>query len=38
MADNNSRLQALHDLPFGIYGQFYEKYGVQWIFKGDKRK
>jgi PhnB protein len=29
--------QELHDLPFGNYGQFYDKYGVQWIFKGDKR-
>jgi PhnB protein len=32
-----SRFQDLHDLPFGLYGQFYDKYGVQWIFKGDKR-
>jgi PhnB protein len=31
-----SRFQELHDLPFGMYGQFYDKYGVQWIFKGDK--
>ena len=34
--DNNKRLQELHEMPFGIYGQFYDKYGVQWIFKGDK--
>lgn len=34
--DNNSRLQELHDMPFGVYGQFYDKYGVQWIFRGDK--
>ena len=27
------RFQALHDMPFGTYGQFYDKYGVQWIFK-----
>lgn len=33
---NNTRLQELHDMPFGIYGQFYDKYGFQWIFKGDK--
>ena len=26
------RFQALHDLPIGMYGQFYDKYGVQWIF------
>ncbi len=35
--DNNTRLQELHDMPFGIYGQFYDKYGVQWIFRGDRR-
>ena len=29
------RFQELHDMPFGVYGQFYDKYGVQWIFKGD---
>jgi PhnB protein len=33
---NNKRLQELRDMPFGVYGQFYDKYGVQWIFKGDK--
>lgn len=33
--DNNERLQELHEMPFGIYGQFYDKFGVQWIFKGD---
>jgi PhnB protein len=32
--DNNKRLQELHEMPFGIYGQFYDKYSVQWIFKG----
>lgn len=30
------RFQELHEMPFGIYGQFYDKYGVQWIFKSDK--
>jgi PhnB protein len=35
---NKERFQELHDLPFGTYGQFYDKYGVQWIFKGDKRE
>jgi PhnB protein len=29
--------QELHDMPFGMYGQFFDKYGVQWIFKGDKK-
>lgn len=32
-----SRFQDLHDMPFGTYGQFYDRYGVQWIFKGDGR-
>jgi PhnB protein len=31
------RFQELHDMPFGMYGQFYDKYGIQWIFKGDKK-
>lgn len=30
------RFQALHQLPIGTYGQFTDKYGVSWIFKGDK--
>jgi len=34
--DNNTRLQELHEMPFGIYGQFYDQFGVQWIFRGDK--
>lgn len=29
------RFQELRAMPFGIYGQFYDKYGVQWIFRGD---
>ena len=33
--DNNTRLQELHEMPFGIYGQLYDRYGVQWIFRGD---
>jgi PhnB protein len=28
--------QELHNMPFGMFGQFYDRYGVQWIFKGDK--
>lgn len=34
--DNNTRLQELHEMPFGIYGQLYDKFGVQWIFRGGK--
>jgi PhnB protein len=30
------RFQDLHDLPFGTYGQFCDKCGVHWIFKGDR--
>ena len=32
------RFQELHEMPFGIYGQFYDKYGFQWIFKGEKEQ
>ncbi len=31
------RFQDLHDLPIGTYGQFYDRYGNHWIFKGDAR-
>ena len=34
--NNNTRLQELHEMPFGIYGQFYDKYNTQWIFRGKK--
>jgi PhnB protein len=30
--------EELHDMPFGMYGQFYDRYGVQWIFKGEKKR
>ena len=32
---DRDRFQALHEMPFGMYGQFYDRYGVQWIFRGD---
>jgi PhnB protein len=32
------RFQELHQLPIGTYGQFNDKYGIQWIFKGEKQK
>lgn len=32
------RFQDLHEMPFGTYGQFYDRYGVQWIFKGDSEQ
>ncbi len=28
--------QKLHDMPIGVYGQFFDKYGIQWIFLGAK--
>ena len=31
------RFQELHEMPFGLYGQFYDKYGYQWIFRGDRK-
>jgi PhnB protein len=35
---NKQWFQELHDMPFGTYGQFFDKYGVQWIFRGSKTK
>jgi PhnB protein len=29
--------QDLHDMPFGTYGQFFDRYGVQWIWRGQAR-
>lgn len=25
----------LQSMPFGIYGQFYDRYGVQWVFRSN---
>ena len=35
---NQEWFQELHDLPFGTYGQFFDRYGVQWIFRGEKKE
>ncbi len=32
----SDRFQELHSMPFGVYGQFFDKFGIHWIFKGDK--
>jgi PhnB protein len=32
---DRARFQDLHQMPFGTYGQFYDKYGIQWIFRGE---
>ncbi len=29
--------QELHDMPFGTYGQFFDRFGIQWIFRGERR-
>jgi PhnB protein len=34
---DKKRFEELHDMPFGMYGQFYDKYGVQWIFVAEKK-
>ncbi len=33
---DGATFQDLHQQPFGTYGQLTDKYGVAWIFKGDK--
>lgn len=36
-ARKDDSFQPLHEMPFGTYGQFYDEYGTQWIFKGDSQ-
>jgi PhnB protein len=37
-ADKDTRtIMELNNAPFGVYGQFTDKYEVSWIFKGDKK-
>ncbi|MDQ6737002.1 MAG: hypothetical protein M3Z30_04795 [Gemmatimonadota bacterium] len=31
---DKQHFQELHQMPFGTHGQFYDKYGMQWIFRG----
>lgn len=31
------KFQDLHELPFGMYGQLTDKFGIHWIFKGNKK-
>ena len=33
-----ARAIEIHNVPFGSYGQFTDKYGVSWIFKGEKKE
>ena len=36
-ADKDKRtFIELHEMPFGMYGQLTDKYGVSWIFRGNK--
>jgi PhnB protein len=38
-ADRDKRtFIELQNMPFGSYGQFTDKYGVSWIFKGEKKE
>lgn len=34
----HDRFQELHDMPFGTHGQFFDRYGYHWIFKGDAKE
>ncbi len=34
---DKEHFQDLHAMPFGLYGQFFDRYGIQWIFRGDAR-
>src|SRR5262245_20713824 len=38
LGDTPMKAQFPPDKHGRIYGQFYDKYGVQWIFRGDARK
>ena len=35
---DRERFQDLHEMPFGTYGQFYDRYGIQWIFRGESQR
>jgi PhnB protein len=38
-ADKDTRtFMELNNMPFGLYGQFTDKYGVAWIFRGANQK
>ena len=38
-ADKDKRtFIELNNMPFGSFGQFTDKYGVSWIFKGETKK
>jgi PhnB protein len=36
-AAKDATLQELHELPIGLYGQFTDKFGIHWTFKGDNK-
>jgi PhnB protein len=31
---DRDHFQELREMPFGLYGQFFDRFGVQWIFRG----
>lgn len=35
---NKEWFQELQAMPFGTYGQFFDRFGVQWIFRGDLKE
>ena len=35
-AKRDGTYQDIHELPFGYYGQFIDRFGVPWKFKADK--
>ena len=38
-ADKDTRtFMELNNTPFGVYGQFTDRYGVAWIFRGANQK
>ena len=38
-ADKDTRtFMELNNAPFGVYGQFTDRYGVAWIFRGANQK
>jgi len=38
-ADKDKRtFMELHNMYFGTYGQFADRYGVYWTFKGEKKE
>lgn len=37
LSDGASNMSELQDMSFGSYGALTDKYGVRWMFQGDKK-